>query len=101
MTWGKMSYHSKYTRITLRCFDIDWDDAMQVARDTQQSLLDVLEAALTIGVSELQHRSEAYKARQQVVEGDPVRAMMAHLVTQIGPREAARALANHRHHPQE
>lgn len=96
-----MSYHSKYTRITLRCFDIDWDDAMQVARDTRQSLLDVLEAALTIGVAELQHRNEAYKNRLHVTEGDPVRAMMASLVTQIGPREAARALAYHRHHPQD
>lgn len=96
-----MTYHSKYQRITLRCFDIEWDDAMQIARDTKQSLLDVLEAALVIGVSELQHRNEAYKVRQQVTSGDPVRAMMAHLVTQIGPREAARALAYHRHHPQE
>ncbi len=93
-----MTSHSSYTRITIRVFDVDWEDAMQVARDTGDSLLGVLEAALTIGVAELQHRNEAYKVRQQVVEGDPVRAMMAHLVTQIGPREAARALAYHRHH---
>ncbi len=93
-----MTSHSSYTRITIRVFDVDWEDAMQVARDTGDSLLGVLEAALTVGIAELQHRNEAYKVRQQVVAGDPVRAMMAHLVTQIGPREAARALAYHRHH---
>lgn len=96
-----MTSPSRYTRITLRVFDLDWDDAMTVARDTRQSLLDVLEAALTVGVAELQHRNEAYKAREHAMDGDPVRAMMAHLVTQIGPREAGRALAYHRHHPRE
>lgn len=96
-----MSYHSRFTRISLRCLDVDWDDAMQIAGDTRQSLIDVLEAALTVGIAQLQRQNEAEKVRRELSSGDPVRAMMAQLVVNISPREAARALAYHRHHPRD
>ncbi len=96
-----MTSRSKYTRVTLRVFDLDWDDALAVARDNKQGLLDVLEAAITIGVAQLQRESEARKAAAEAAEADPIRAMMAALVAPIGIREAARALVYHRWHPHE